>query len=114
MLCRKEIYFFYSNLIIMFLAVDSLKSNLDAIKSKSDNLKSNGTILKNQLNMIKANLDAARPDCKGDRNCENFIDDVKSKTNMNVNFDELPDIQSSIDDIKVVQDKNLTQQIKTV
>ena len=99
---------------VLFLDVDSLNTSLSGIKTKSDSLKTLGTSLQSSFNGIGNDLDAAKIDCGGDPSCISFIDDLKNKITMDVDFDNLPDIQSSIDDIKEVQDKDLAQQVQTV
>ena len=98
----------------MFLDVDSLSTSLSEIKTKSDSLKTLGTSLESKFTDIGNELDVAKGECSSDPSCESFIDDLKSKIRMDVDFNNLPDIQSSIDEIKDVQDKNLAQQVQTV
>lgn len=99
---------------VLFLDVDSLNTSLSGIKTKSDSLKTLGTSLQSSFNGIGKDLEAAKVECGGDSSCDSFIDDLKNKITMDVDFDNLPDIQSSIDDIKEVQDKDLAQQVQTV
>ena len=98
---------------VLFLDVDSLNTSLSGIKTKSDSLKTLGTSLESRFNGIGNDLDEAKLDC-GDSSCVSFIEDLKNKITMDVDFNNLPDIQSSIDDIKEVQDKDLAQQVQTV
>ena len=69
--------------------------------------------MESRFNGIGNDLDKAKADC-GDPSCVSFIEDLKNKITMDVDFNNLPDIQSSIDDIKEVQDKDLAQQVQTV
>lgn len=101
-------------IVVLFLDVDSLNASLSDIKTKSDSLKKSGTDLKSKFDGIKNDLQAAKADCSGDLNCESFIEGVKNKIKMDVDFNNLPDIQTSIDEIKEVQDKDLAQQVQTV
>ena len=103
----------WSYLTSFYVDVDSLSTSLSNIKTGSDNLKTLGSDLKTKFDNIKTDLENAKADC-GDSDCESFIDDIKNKIDMDVDFNNLPDIQSSIDEIKDVQDKNLTQQVQTV
>ena len=98
---------------VLFLDVDSLDTSLSGIKTKSDSLKTLETSLESRFNGIGNDLDEAKLDY-GDSSCVSFIEDLKNKITMDVDFNNLPDIQSSIDDIKEVQDKDLAQQVQTV
>ena len=91
-----------------------MKVDLDSIKAKSDDLKTEGTNLNNKLKDIRdTDLETAKTQCGGGPECA-IIDDFKAKIQMEVNFDDLPDIQSSIDEVNDAVDKNISQQVKIV
>eukprot|EP00111_Clytia_hemisphaerica_P002874 TCONS_00008131-protein len=93
--------------------VDTLKVDLDAIKAKSDDLKSDGSSLNNNLTTIRdTDLENAKIGCGGEPQCVALIDGFKNKITMEVNFDNLPDIQSSIDEVDEAVSLNISEQVQ--
>jgi len=97
-----------------FIAVDNLKTNLENIKTESSGLRNDGTSLQNAFTGIKSDLQIAKGQCGGDSACESTIEGYKTKVQMDVNFDDLPDIQSSLDDVDEVYNLNISKNVAEV
>ena len=87
---------------------------MDGINAKRESLKRDGKQLEVNITNLDKELDSVRVDCNGGTSCERFVENIKLKINMNVDFDNLPDVQSSINEIKAVQDMNISKQVQAV
>ena len=95
------------------LGVDDIKAKLDSIKAEKDTLEGLGTELETKINSVKTKLDDAYNSCTGSADCQQ-IKDAKNSIDVTIDFSELPDIQSTIDKIKAVQDEDLKSKINEV
>lgn len=86
--------------------VDELKKKLDDIKALSEKLKVLGGELNSSTNSVKGKLNAIT--CSSVRTCEDMKTLIRAKTAITINFNDLPDIQSNINKVADVQQKNLT------